>query len=410
MRIALYHNLPSGGAKRTLTEATKRLAANHQIDVFSLASANHTFADLRPYVAEHTIFPFQPRPLFQSPFGRLNQLVRLSDLLRLEKVMRAMAKIINRGDYDVLLAHPCQFEKSPSLLNFVTIPTVYYCQEPLRHLYEPAPFRPYDDVASVRRQWLNRIDPLPPLYFNTLKRIDRRNTRRADTVLVNSKFIRASVRKIYGVKAAVSYHGIDAELFRPMAVEKQNIVLSVGSLTPLKGFDFLIEMMAKLPEANRPVLVIVSNFQNPPEKQYLQQLAEKWNVTVDFLTNINDMALVELYNQAKVVAYAPLREPFGLVPLEAMACRTPIVAVREGGIPETVINGHTGTLVPRDAAQFADAIAALLEDSALAATYGENGRAHVLKNWTWARAAATLETHLTDTCRAKTTAVAASAV
>ncbi len=408
MRIALYHNLPSGGAKRTLTESAKRLAATHHVDVFTLAGANHSFADLRPYVAGHTVFPFRPRPLFQSPFGRLNQLVRLVDLLRLEKVMQAVAQTVNRGGYDVLLAHPCRFEKSPSLLNYAAIPSVYYCQEPLRRLYEPAPFRPYDDIASPRRRLLNRLDPLPPLYFNTLKRIDRRNTRRADAVLVNSEFIRAAVRKIYGVEAAVSYHGIDADTFRPLAVEKRHIVLSVGSLTPLKGFDFLIETMAKLPPANRPVLVIVSNFQNPPEKQYLQQLAAELGVTVDFLTDISDAALVKLYNQAKVVAYAPLREPFGLVPLEAMACGTPVVAVREGGIPETVVHGQTGTLVQRDAAQFADAIAALLENSALAAEYGKNGRAHVLQNWTWARAAATVESHLAAVCRTDVSAVSAA--
>ncbi len=401
MRIALYHNLPSGGAKRTLTEATKRLAANHHIDVFTLGSANHEFADVRPFVSAHHIFPFQPRQLFESPFGRLNQLVRLLDLKTLTKVTRKIAAAIDRGGYDVVLAHPCRFEKSPSILTFAQTPTVYYCHEPLRHLYEPAPFRPYDDVASARRQWLNRIDPLPPLYFNTLKQIDRRNTRNADTVLVNSEFIRASVRQIYGVEATVSYHGIDADEFHPMALEKQNFVLSVGSLTPLKGYDFLIESMAKLPAAGRPTLVIVSNFQNPPEKQFLQQLAEKLNVAVDFLTNISDAALVELYNRARVAVYAPLREPFGLVPLEAMACGTPVVAVREGGIPETVIHGYTGTLVPRDAAQFADAITALLENPAMAAEYGRNGRAHVLENWTWERAAHTLETHLAATCRAK---------
>jgi len=409
MRIALYHNLPSGGAKRTLNEATKRMATNHHIDVFTLASANHTFADVRPFVANHFVFPFQPRPLIQSPFGRLNQAIRLLDLMRLQKVARAIANRIDSESYDVVLAHPCQFEKSPSILTFANTPAVYYCHEPLRQLYEPAPFRPYDGVTSTHRRVLDRIDPLPSLYFNALKRIDRRNTRNANAVVVNSEFIRASVKHIYGIEAAVSYHGIDADLFHPIAVEKQNIVLSVGSLTPLKGFDFLIEAMAQLSAANRPVLVIVSNFQNPPEKEYLRQLAAKKKVAVDFLTNISDETLVKLYNEAQVVAYAPLREPFGLVPLEAMACGTPVVAVREGGIPETVISGKTGVLVPRDAAQFAAAINNLLENPAHAAEYGENGRAHVLKNWTWERAAATLEAHLTVTAATDTAAAAVSA-
>lgn len=409
MRIALYHNLPSGGAKRTLQEATKRLARRHQIDVFTLSEANHSFSDIRPFVDKHNVFNFSVGTLFSSPFGRLNQAVRLLDLWRLQKLSQTIAEQIDKNQYDVVLAHPCQFAKSPPILRQVQTPSVYYCHEPLRRLYEPVPFRPYDDAASPRRQWLNRIDPLPSLYFGALKRIDQRNARSANIVLVNSEFIRAGMQKIYGVDAAVSYHGIDTDAFHPLSVEKRNIVLSVGSLTPLKAFDFLIKAMSKLPVKNRPTLVIVSNFQNSPEKLYLQQLADEMNVTVDFLTNISDTALVELYNQAKVVAYTPIREPFGLVPLEAMACGTPIVAVREGGIPETVVDGHTGKLVTRDPSQFAEAIATLLDNPALAAEYGESGRAHVLKNWTWERAVEALESHLLATNRIGTDNIASAA-
>jgi len=312
-------------------------------------------------------------------------------------VTRTIAHTIDRGNYDVLLAHPCQFEKSPSVLHHGHIPSVYYCHEPLRQVYEPAPFRPYDNGVGARRQWLNRIDPLPPLYFKTLQHLDKRNTRSADTVLVNSQFTRDAVQKIYNVTPLVSYHGIDVAWFYPLPVEKQNMVLSVGSLTPLKGFDFLIQAMAKLPPDNRPTLVIASNFQNLPEKEYLEHLARKLNVDMTLMRNISDETLVELYNQAKVVAYAPLREPFGLVPLEAMACGTPVVAVRDGGIPETVIDGQTGMLVPRDPASFAEAIERFISDPKLAQAFGENGRTHVLKNWTWERAVDILEAYLKAT-------------
>jgi glycosyltransferase involved in cell wall biosynthesis len=135
---------------------------------------------------------------------------------------------------------------------------------------------------------------------------------------------------------------------RPLDLEKRNFVLSVGSLTPLKGFDFLIRAMAELPEAGRPRLVIVSNFQNPPEKTYLEGLAGELHVELELLNNVSDQRLVELYNQAKMVLYAPVREPFGLVPLEAMACGTPVVGVCEGGVLETVLDGETGILVERD--------------------------------------------------------------
>lgn len=395
MRIALFHNLPSGGAKRSMYEATRRLATRHTIDVYTLASANHEFADLRPYAARHQVFPFQPWPLFSSPFGRLNQVVRLADLGRLRRLARRMAAVIPWAEYDVLLAHPCQFEGSPSLLRWAQgVPTVYYCHEPLRLLYEPMPPRPYASVASRRQRLLDRVDPLPGLYRRTLQRIDYANLRSAHAVLVNSQFIRESVRRIYQAAAVVSYHGVDVDCFRPLSLPRQRFVLSVGSLTPLKGFDWLIRAIACIPPARRPSLVIVSNFQNPPERAYLEQLAQAAGVDLRLLANISDARLVELYNQAALTAYVPHNEPFGLVPLESMACATPVVAVREGGIAESIVHEETGLLTERDPQQIAAAIERLLSDTSLTETYGRNGRAHVLQHWTWEQAAATLEHHL----------------
>lgn len=84
MKIAVYHNLPSGGGKRALFEMTRRLAEQHTVDVYTLSTAEHEFCDLRPSVARHEIWPFQPLPLARRPFGRLNQGIRSADLRRLE--------------------------------------------------------------------------------------------------------------------------------------------------------------------------------------------------------------------------------------------------------------------------------------------------------------------------------------
>lgn len=394
MRIALFHNLPSGGAKRTLYEMVRRLANEHTIDVFTLSAADHDFADLRPYAHQHHIFPFRPGKLFSSPFGRLNQAVRWSDLQRLRRLTKRIAGAINQGGYDLLFAHPCQFEKCSSVVQFARLPTVYYCQEPLRQLYEEAPYRPYEGRESSRRRLLNRIDPLPKLYYSRLQQVDRENTRTADLVLVNSRFMEDGVSRIYGVPAQVSYHGVDVDWFRPLDLPRERFVLSVGSLTPMKGFDFLVQAVAAMPAAARPPLVIASNFQNPPERAYLEALAAKLEIDLQLVGNVTDERLVALYNQAALVAYAPVREPFGLVPLEAMACGTAVVAVREGGIPETVVDGQTGCLTERDPAAFARALQTLLAEPALAATYGQNGRALVNQAWTWDTAVAAIEQHL----------------
>ena len=270
MRIALYHNLPSGGAKRTLMEATRRLAARHEVDAYTLSCAEHDFADIRPWVREHHVFPFEPSQLFESPFGRLNQLLRCSDLLRLRKVAGGIADDIDRRGYDVALVHPCQFEQSPSVLRYLRrTRSIYYCQEPRRASYETMPARPYDDDANPRRRLLNRLDPLLHLYRRLAHRVDQVNARAAAAVLVNSKFMAQAVAGAYNVIPQLSYHGVDVAQFRPLALEKRHMVLSVGSLTPLKGFDFLVRAMAAYPAGNRPELVIASNFQNPPEREVL---------------------------------------------------------------------------------------------------------------------------------------------
>mgnify|MGYP001202635579 CR=1 FL=1 len=400
MRIAIYHNLPSGGAKRTLTESARRLALRHQVDVYTLSSADHRFADLRPHVASHRIYPFQPRPLLDSPWGRLNQGLRLADLAQLRRLGQLVASDIRAGGYDVVFVHACQFEKAPSVLACLgDLPSVYYCQEPLRVLYEPQPARPYGDDSSPRRTALNRIDPLLKLYLASARRIDRRNTRRATRVLVNSRFMQQVVGQIYQINPQLSYHGIDAQRFTPLELAKERFVLSVGSLTPLKGFDFLIDALAELPAAQRPPLAIASNFQNPPERAYLEQLAAQKQVSLQLLGSVDDAHLVELYNQALMTLYAPVREPFGLAPLESMACATPVVAVQEGGIPETVLPEQTGLLVQRDPQQFAAAVQRLLADPELATAYGQAGRQHILLHWTWEQAAQTVEQHLTAAAR-----------
>jgi len=71
---------------------------------------------------------------------------------------------------------------------------------------------------------------------------------------------------------------------------------------------------------------------------------------------------VELYNRARLFLYAPYLEPFGLAPLEAMACGTPVVAVREGGVRETVIHGETGLLTERDEHAFSETVKELLQN------------------------------------------------
>ncbi len=402
MRIAIYHNLPSGGGKRALYEMTRRLAAQHTIDVYTLSCAEHHFCDLRPFVQRHVVIPFKPLPLARRPFGRINQGLRALTLLRVHRQQQSIASQIDAAGYEVVFAHNCQFTQAPSVLSFLRTPSVYYCGEPPRLLYEPRIARPYNTFTRQQRA-VNLFDPFPALYRTVLARLDRKNVRAATCVLTNSAYTLETLYRIYGIFARIGYLGVDTELFRPLSLPKENFIVSVGMLNPHKGFDFVIRSLALLKKEQRPTLVIICNNADQRERAYLTALAQRLQVTVEFRTLISDEELVRLYNQARLTVYTPVMEPFGFVPLESMACQTPVVGVREGGVRESITDGDTGLLVDREPEALAATIGMLLDRASEADRLGHNGRSCVEAHWTWEKSIENIEHYLVQTARARIT-------
>jgi len=224
--------------------------------------------------------------------------------------------------------------------------------------------------------------------------LDRANAVAADSVLVNSHYSRETFYRTYGAFAHVGRLGVDSERFRPIGLDEEHRVVSVGALVPNKGFDLVIRSLAQIEASQRPGLTIISNAVNPPEYAYLVELANSLGVMVDFRAGVSDDALVEAYNRALLTVYAPVMEPFGFVPLESMACGTPVVGVNEAGVRETVRHEETGLLVERDPAAFARAIIDLLADRPRLARLGQQGREVVLAQWGWDRSVQEIEEHL----------------
>jgi glycosyltransferase involved in cell wall biosynthesis len=109
---------------------------------------------------------------------------------------------------------------------------------------------------------------------------------------------------------------------------------------------------------------------------------------------IDDNALIDLFNRASVMVYAPRLEPFGYSPLEANACGLPVVAVAEGGVRETIIDGVNGLLVEYDPRAMALVIARLLQEPSTARRLGATGRKLVVEKWSLEAAMERLEQHL----------------
>lgn len=393
MRIAVYHNLSSGGAKRALGEMIRMLGPKHEIDAYTLSCAEHNFADLRPHVRQHHVTPFEPSRLLASPLGRANQYLRTRDLHRLETVNREIAGRIDQGGYDLVFVHNCQFTQSPSLLSALKTPTVYFCQEPLRIIYEPAPRK---IGREGFRRALDRIDPLPRIYRSRLTRIDRDSALAAGMVLVNSHYSRESFYRAYGRFGVVCYLGVNTELFHPTKQPPEPMVLSVGHLSPRKGFDFLIRSLRFIEKPRRPKLVIACNAAEPAERACLNELAARHGVDVEIRQMVSDVELVRLYNSALMTVYAPIMEPFGFVPLESMACGTPVVGVREAGVRETIADGETGLLVSRDEREFAAAVGRIIGDRPYRESLGRQGRVVVERQWRWEATAGRLDTAFTS--------------
>jgi glycosyltransferase involved in cell wall biosynthesis len=391
MKIAIFHNLPSGGAKRALYSFSKFLTkSDHTVEVFVPSTANETYLPLKDLVSKVTVFDVK-----RTISGLISSELRnfpLSMSADLEKTEQNIADTINGQDFDIVLCEQDRYTLSPFFLKYIKRPTIYYCQQPARH-HDAALRNMARNELVPRSQSLGRriidycIDRQVP-------KLDKKNASFAEHILTNSYFSRESILRSYGLNSSVSYLGVDTEIFKPLGIPKEDFVLSVGRLLPNKGFDFIVSSLGTIDAKIRPRLIVVSNEVDIDLKNSLEQVAQRTGVDLRIESLIADDELVSLYNKAQLVLYAPYLEPFGLVPLEAMACGTPVVAVKEGGVRESVIHNKTGVLTQRDEYMFAHAVMDLLSDEKKMREMSEKAIECIEDYWTVEKAGKRLMWHI----------------
>jgi glycosyltransferase involved in cell wall biosynthesis len=382
LRIAVYHDLPSGGAKRALERQVSGLASRgHRIDLYIPSTANEKFLPLAQYAAAVRVIARPPPPDREKALERgpspSAALAWLRYLAMVRSTERAAAGMISEGRHDVALVAASQFTQAPWLLRWLTVPSVYYCQEPLRAAYEPR-------ITSPQVRLGIRF---------TLGAVDRRNTRAAGRILVNSNFSRGRIESIYQRKSEVNYLGVDGDRFRPLDVVPGAYLLAIAAMHPLKGLDFIVTSVARVPREQRLPLVVVSDRARDAERMRIESQATAAGVEISFRLGVSEDELVQIYNQAQLVLYAPYDEPFGFVPLEAMACGRPVLGVDEGGIPETIIDNRTGFLSRRDPDEFASRIVQILSNATGTRVIAARGPGYVRERWSWQRSVDELERH-----------------
>jgi D-inositol-3-phosphate glycosyltransferase len=201
-------------------------------------------------------------------------------------------------------------------------------------------------------------------------------------------------------KVAVVPCGVDLEHFSPAPSTRPSAtvpartcryrLLSVGRLVPRKGYETTIEALTLLPDTE---LLIAGGADAAPEPEHdrLAAVAERLGVA-DRVRLIGQVARTDMpavLRSADLVVCSPWYEPFGIVPLEAMACGVPVVASAVGGMLDTVVDGVTDAHVPpRDPAALAGAIGALLESPSRRAELARAGLERVRSRYSWDRVAA----------------------
>lgn len=385
MRIAFFHNLPPGGGKRSAYEWVKYMSERHEVDLYIYDSSAENFLDIRPLVNK-TVLIGGARASSHGYFGRLFALNRV------HRLSRQLAKEIDSAGYDLAFVMQCQVSNSPFVLRHLKTPSLYFCHEPLARMLEPHyPARWKEGYFSmVKRQVVNAYISL-----------DRKNAIKALLICTSSLYSRESLYKAYGVYPRLNYPGVDTERFHPLGDERKAIVLSVGSLNPSKGHDFVIRSVGMIRHEDRPIVRIVykSEHYRVNYKQQLECLGLQLGVTVTFDSLITDDDLVGAYNSAMITVCPNLLEPLGLVALESMACGTPVVGVAEAGIRETVQHNENGLLTERDPHEFACAIHNLMSDKAMWARMSKLGRQRVLDQWTWAQSFEKLDVLISNTSK-----------
>lgn len=207
------------------------------------------------------------------------------------------------------------------------IPHLCYIHTPMRYAYEM--YHHYfgkETAGAFKRLAVTLSMP-------KIRTWDQATHTRVDAFAANSNFVAGRVKRYYGREADVVNPPVDTEFYKPSEGLKEDYYLVISALEPYKRIDLAIDAFNK----NKMKLRIVGN-----GSKY-KDLKKRASDNIEFLGRLNDDEIRTLYQNAKAFIF-PGIEDFGITPVEAQACGTPVIAFGRGGATETVIHKKTGVL------------------------------------------------------------------
>jgi glycosyltransferase involved in cell wall biosynthesis len=387
--LAPAGGIDSGGQNVYVAQVARHLAAlGHRVDVFTRRDSMQL-----PEIVDAG----ESVRVIHVPAGP-------PEYIRKEELLGAMgdftrylhAFCVDHGDYDLLHA------------NFFMSGMVAM---DIKHLLG-IPFTiTFHALGRVRRLHQQDADHFPEQRID----IEDRIVAEADTIIAECPQDRADLIRHYGARAhkirVVPCGFDDAEFWpierafarRTLGLDAaQPLLLSLGRLVPRKGVDNAIRALAhleRLAGIQARLLIVGGNSDCPdpaltPEIGRLREIAREHGVEqrVQFIGRRSRELLKLYYSAADVFVTTPWYEPFGITPLESMACATPVVGSSVGGIQHTVVDGVTGYLVaPNDPRALAGRLAELLRDPRRREAFARKGLERVRRRYRWSRVAKAID-------------------
>jgi len=200
---------------------------------------------------------------------------------------------------------------------------ICYCHTPIRYAWDL-----YDEYTSNLKQ------PKKFLVQSVLKSIrnwDIKTLNRVDFFIANSQFVQERIKRTYNRDSTVIYPPVDVEKFT-LCAKKDDFYLTASRLVPYKKTKLIVEAFNEMPDKK---LIVIGKGE---EYEEIKRIAKE---NIQILGYQDDKSLKSYMQRAKAFMYAAV-EDFGIVPIEAMACGTPVIALNDGGTAETVIDGVNG--------------------------------------------------------------------
>jgi glycosyltransferase involved in cell wall biosynthesis len=337
MRLAVY--CPwihlTGGIERTLLELMKR--SRHDVTIYThRLRADLTYPELR---SDRVIELVPPVSVERSmvPLVGAAWRIALTEL----KEREADALLVSSNDFgDLIMAR-------------TRLPAACYCWTPLKILHDPASREGLRKRDKRKAQALSVLGP-------ALDAFDRRMWRRYDHAFVCSGEVLRRVEKARLVPSGpleVLHPGVDLEWFTDAGGARDNFLLVAGRIKWWKNIELAIAGLAEACRRGGRLSLVIAGAVDPLGDDYLASLrAQAAGLPVRFETEPSQERLRELLRRCRALVFPTLNEDFGMVPLEAMACGAPVIAVDAGGPRESVAAGETGWLVSPTADAFAGAM------------------------------------------------------